>query len=112
MISQDQLPMLAIAEMNDNHLEEMLLVQNLDKVARENDIPAVTRVLKDYLEHSIQHFKDEEKLMEEAVAFAKTFNKKRGIFGEHKKRLHKNIVKVMESEDPPIIESLALFIEG
>jgi enoyl-CoA hydratase/carnithine racemase len=52
-----------------------------------------------------------EELLKEAVAFAKTFNKKRGIFGEHKKRLHKEIINIMDSEDPPIIESLALFIQ-
>lgn len=53
-----------------------------------------------------------EELLKDAIAFAKTFNKKRGIFGEHKKRLHKGIVEVMDKEDPPIIEALALFVEG
>lgn len=53
---------------------------------------------------------NEEALMEEALAYAKTFKKKRGIFGEHKRRLHKNIFEVMEKEDPAVIESLALFI--
>jgi len=53
-----------------------------------------------------------EELLKDAVAFAKTFNKKRGIFGEHKKRLHRDIIKTMDKEDPPIIESLALFVEG
>ena len=33
-------------------------------------------------------------LMDEAMAFAKTFNKKRPIFGEMKKRLHGKIVEV------------------
>ncbi len=49
-------------------------------------------------------------LLEEALAFARTFNKKRGIFSEHKKRLHKHIVEAMETEDKEFIESLALFI--
>jgi enoyl-CoA hydratase/carnithine racemase len=53
-----------------------------------------------------------EELLKDAVAFAKTLNKKRGIFGEHKKRLHRDIIKTMEKEDPPIIEALALFVEG
>ena len=66
MITQDQLPMLAVPSMNDNHLEEMLLVQKLDRVARENDIAEVTKVLAEYVEHSIKHFADEEKLMQDA----------------------------------------------
>lgn len=53
---------------------------------------------------------NKESLMEEALAYAKTFRKKRGIFGEHKKRLHKHIFEVMEKEDPAVIESLVLFI--
>ncbi|MDF1880031.1 hemerythrin family protein [Sulfurimonas sp. MAG313] len=66
MITQDQLPMLAIPSMNDNHLEEILLIHKLDKVARANDIKAVAEVLREYVDHSIKHFADEEKLMREA----------------------------------------------
>jgi len=66
LITQEQLPMLAIASMNDNHLEEMLLIHKLDRVARENDINAVTETLNEYVEHSIKHFNDEEELMKEA----------------------------------------------
>src|SRR6056297_1810325 len=54
---------------------------------------------------------DVDELMKESVDFAKTFQKKRGIFGEHKKRLHKHIVQTMESEDPEFIESLFLFVQ-
>jgi len=54
---------------------------------------------------------DVDELMKESVNFAKTFQKKRGIFGEHKKRLHKHIVQIMENEDPEFIESLFLFIQ-
>jgi len=49
-------------------------------------------------------------LMETAIAFAKTFQKKRGIFGEHKKRMHKSIVETIEKEDPPYIDKLFLFV--
>lgn len=51
-----------------------------------------------------------EELITESMAFAKTFQKKRGIFSAHKERLHKHIVKIMETEDIPFIDSLALFI--
>ena len=53
---------------------------------------------------------NEEALMEEAMAFAKTFNKKRPIFGEMKKRLHGKIVEIMEKDDPVFIEPLRLMM--
>lgn len=49
-------------------------------------------------------------LLQDALAFAKTFNKKRGIFGEHKRRLHQHMVDVIDTQDPPHIESLKLMI--
>lgn len=53
---------------------------------------------------------DKDNLMAEALAFAKTFNKKRGIFGEHKRRLHKHIIDIMDKEDPEYIEPLNLMM--
>jgi len=49
-------------------------------------------------------------LMAEAMAFAKTFRKKRPIFGEIKKRLHGRIIEIMEKEDPVFIEPLRLMM--
>jgi len=54
---------------------------------------------------------DENDLMKEALAFAQTFTKKRGIFGEHKKRLHKHIFEIMETEDPEFIEPINLMVQ-
>ncbi|CUI72481.1 enoyl-CoA hydratase/isomerase family protein [Cognatishimia activa] len=51
---------------------------------------------------------DAEDTFAKAMEFAGTFNKARGIFGEHKRRLHKHILEVMEAEDKPLIESLQL----
>ena len=53
---------------------------------------------------------NEEDLMRESLAFAKTFMKKRPIFEQHKKRLHKWIVDIMEKEDPEYIEPLNLMV--
>ncbi len=53
---------------------------------------------------------NEEALMQEAMTFAKTFNKKRPIFAEMKKRLHGRIIDTMEKEDPAFIEPLNLMI--
>lgn len=45
-----------------------------------------------------------------AQEFAKGFNKKRGIFGEIKKRRHGHIKEIMEKEDPKFIEPLNLMV--
>lgn len=42
---------------------------------------------------------DQADLMVQALAFAKTFKKKRGIFGELKKRLNKDIIEILEAPD-------------
>jgi enoyl-CoA hydratase/carnithine racemase len=51
-----------------------------------------------------------ETLMQESLAFATTFQKKRPILGELKKRFHKAIIDVINNEDPPYIESLQLMM--
>jgi enoyl-CoA hydratase/carnithine racemase len=51
-----------------------------------------------------------EELLKDAMDYARTFTKKRGIFGELKKRMHKNIVHVIDTEDVEQIEALNLFI--
>jgi enoyl-CoA hydratase/carnithine racemase len=53
---------------------------------------------------------DKEALMAEALGFAKTFNKKRGIFGEHKRRMHQHIIEIIDKEDPKFIEPLLLMV--
>jgi len=53
---------------------------------------------------------DEENLMKDVLLFCSTFQKKRGIFAEHKKRLHRHIIDIMDREDPEFIESLFLFV--
>ncbi len=45
-----------------------------------------------------------------AMEFAATFRKSRGIFGEHKRRLHKHILDTMREEDAPLIEKLDLMV--
>ena len=49
--------------------------------------------------------KNEEALWEESMTLAGSFNKGRMIFGEMKKRLHKEIIDILEKEDPPYIEA-------
>jgi enoyl-CoA hydratase/carnithine racemase len=51
----------------------------------------------------------EESLIAETMAFAKSLQKKRGVFGEMKRRLHAGIIEIIEKEDPKYIEPLKLF---
>jgi len=49
---------------------------------------------------------DRETVFKDAMAFARTFQKKRAIFEEHKKCMHKNIIDIMDKEDPEFINSM------
>ena len=53
---------------------------------------------------------DLDSLMDAAFTFARTLEKKRGIFGEMKRRKHKAIFDVMENEDPTYVESMQLMV--
>ena len=52
-----------------------------------------------------------EELMKESLAFAKTFQKKRGILGEMKKRMYRDIIEIMDTVDTSVsIETLTIMI--
>jgi enoyl-CoA hydratase/carnithine racemase len=54
---------------------------------------------------------NQEELMKESLAFAKTFQKKRGIFGEMKKRMYRDIIEIMDTVDKSVsIEPLITMI--
>jgi enoyl-CoA hydratase/carnithine racemase len=54
---------------------------------------------------------NKEELMKESLAFAKTFQKKRGILGEMKKRMYRDIIEIMDTVDPVVsVETLKIMI--
>jgi enoyl-CoA hydratase/carnithine racemase len=53
---------------------------------------------------------DQDSLLADAMAFAAAFDKKRAIFAEHKKRLHKEIIRGRDEENKPFIDNLALMV--
>jgi len=53
---------------------------------------------------------EKETLLPEAIAYASSFAKKRGIFQELKKRMHKECVRIIDEEDAEFIDSLNLFV--
>ena len=71
------------------------------------------RLTADALEASnviVKASEDQEALMADALAFAASFDKKRGIFSELKKRLYKEQVRIIDEEDPEFIDALNLFV--
>ncbi|MEA1983041.1 MAG: hemerythrin family protein [Campylobacterota bacterium] len=83
MISQEQLPMVAIPSMNDTHLEEMIIVNKLENACRVHAIPEVAAALKELHEHTIEHFSGENEMMEKAKFPAYATHK-----AEHDRHLH------------------------
>ena len=55
-------------------------------------------------------FDSVEALNEGALDFAKTFNKSRAIFAEHKRRLHKPVLDALAEKNPPIIAELKILL--
>jgi enoyl-CoA hydratase/carnithine racemase len=52
-----------------------------------------------------------EELLGQAMTYAGTIKKQRPIFGELKKRKHKEIIRIIEEEDPEYIEPLNLMMD-
>lgn len=63
MITQDQIPRLAIPSMNDTHLEESLIINRLESATGNHDIDDVYLILRELLEHTIKHYASEEEMM-------------------------------------------------
>ncbi len=53
---------------------------------------------------------DAASLTNESLAFARGFQKKRGIFGAHKQRMHQRILEIMDAQDSKYIDSLNLMV--
>jgi Delta3-Delta2-enoyl-CoA isomerase len=54
---------------------------------------------------------NEEALNKTVMEFAGTFNKRRGIFAEMKRRTHKGIIDIIDNDDREMIEKLNIFIQ-
>ncbi len=65
MIAQEELPMVAMPSMNDTHLEDIILINQLSAAAQSRNIPATKIFLEELVEHSISHFSGEEAMMKE-----------------------------------------------
>lgn len=55
--------------------------------------------------------RDQEQLMKESMDLARTFEKKRGIFGELKKRMYKSVIQALDKQDREFIEPLSIVVQ-
>ena len=64
MISQEELPLVALSSMNDTHLEELILINHLSKALETEDTKAISSYAEALIAHSVTHFEGEEILMQ------------------------------------------------
>ena len=65
MIAPEQLPMVAMPSMNDTHLEDIILINQLSAAAASKNVAATKIFLEELVEHTIAHFSGEEAMMQE-----------------------------------------------
>ena len=107
MITQEQLPMVAIPSMNDTHLEESLIINKLDTAVHKNDIKSIRECLIELIEHTNVHFLNEENLMKEAG-----FSDYQTHKIEHDRHLNElnSLVKYFDKHQDP--KAVSAYIEG
>lgn len=99
--------MVAIPSMNDLHLEESLLINKLETVAKSADIEATLQTLKELLEHTTMHFAQEEKIMRDA-AFAE-YNSHKAEHDRHLSEL-RSIIEYFDTRKDP--NAILAYIDG
>ena len=107
MITQEQLPMVAMPSMNDTHLEEILIINRLETAANDNNTQAVADTLKELLEHTAIHFFDEEDMMEETLFPAFKMHK-----SEHDRHLHELKSVINYFEEHKDASAISAYIQG
>ncbi len=65
MMTETQLPLVALAAMNDTHLEELILINKISAAIAEGNQGQVTQLLDRLAMHTVEHFTAEEAMMRE-----------------------------------------------
>ena len=65
MITQEELPMVAMASMNDTHLEDIIIINQLTAAAENKDADAASQIFAKLVAHTIEHFSGEEAMKRE-----------------------------------------------
>lgn len=63
MLSEETLPRVALPSMNDTHLEEMLILNELMRAIDVHDEEETDALLDELIEHTLAHFGSEEEMM-------------------------------------------------
>jgi len=63
IMTEAELPKVALASMNDTHLEDLIMINELSQLIEEEKTEAITEKLDALIEHTIEHFSAEEKMM-------------------------------------------------
>ncbi len=107
MLQQDQIPMLEAPEINNAHLEEMILVNRLLLSCQNAKTQEVLEILKELLEATKEHFALEEQEMSET-----DFEKFAPHRAEHARHLHElaSLIKYYEKNLQP--NAVIAYIEG
>lgn len=104
ILNSDTIPRVEVEFMNDTHFEEIQLVKNLGELISsfeaidthtENDVKHITQLLQHWFEHTIAHFEQENKLMQETNFPAYGVH-----FGEHEIALNnmKSVINTWEEK--------------
>ncbi len=75
LITKEQLPKVALNEMNEIHYEEVDMINNLYKAAKSGNYEETKKLLDEFIEHIEGHFDFEEDLMEQNEFFAYPMHK-------------------------------------
>jgi len=75
LITKEQLPQVALKEMNEIHFEEVDMINNLYDTAESGDYEKTKELLNQFIEHIEDHFSFEEDLMEQNEFFAYPMHK-------------------------------------
>lgn len=62
-MTQEELPMVALASMNDTHLEDVIMINELARLIDEGSMDEITEKLDIFIIHTVEHFSGEEKMM-------------------------------------------------
>lgn len=63
LILESQLPMVELSSMNDTHLEDILIINKISSAIEKKDTTAISLLMKELVEHTVEHFSGEEKMM-------------------------------------------------
>jgi len=107
MITQEQLPMVAMPSMNDTHLEDILMINRLSNAITAQDAKETQSIFAELVEHTIAHFSGEEEMMREKMFPPYPVHK-----GEHDRALDELKAVAKHFEEHQDFASASRYIDG